>query len=179
MIATPNRRLDEAYSDGVKDGKNGDLLDDICHSFGKILSFTKEDEVYNKGYDYGAEHRYEGSSNDSDSGSEDKGGCYLTTACVAAMGLTDRCYELDVLRSFRDNVLLRTPRGRKAVKEYYNLAPEIITAIEEKEGPNAINVFQGLYPEIQKIVNFILSGNFESAFQNYKQMTSQLKTNYL
>jgi len=53
-----NDRLDKAYAAGEKDGKNGDLLDDIIMGLGLpsiIPPHTKEDEVYSKGYEHGAE----------------------------------------------------------------------------------------------------------------------------
>jgi hypothetical protein len=31
--------------------------------------------------------------------------CFITTACVSQMGHNDSCYELQVLRNFRDNYL--------------------------------------------------------------------------
>lgn len=177
-----DKRLDRAYRDGVRDGKEGGVLDDICQNFGKILSRTKEDEVYDKGYDYGAEHRHEGSSRDSgssDSDSDSDSGCYIATACVDAVGLPDNCFELNVLRNFRDKVLLRTPRGRRAVEEYYRVAPEIVMAVEEREGNDAESVWASVYSDIRKAVSLLLSGDFEGAFQHYQQMTSRLKHEYL
>jgi hypothetical protein len=179
-------RYDEAYERGVRDGKEGDLLDDIIMGLGlgdMIPPHTKEWEIYKKGYEWGAEHRHEGrdegSSSDSDSDDKSDSGCYLTTACVDVMGLSDDCFELGVLRRFRDRVLLPTCHGRKAVEEYYRIAPEIVKAVEEQEGDNAQRVWHWVYNDIRRAVSLVLSGNFEEAFRHYQEMTLRLRKKYL
>jgi hypothetical protein len=57
--------------------------------------------------------------------------CFLTTACCGLMGLPDDCWELQTLRRFRDEVMLRTPDGRADVARYYQLAPAILRAMRE------------------------------------------------
>jgi hypothetical protein len=39
--------------------------------------------------------------------------------------------EVDVLRSFRDNVLSKTPEGREIIRLYYELAPGVVKAMEK------------------------------------------------
>ena len=46
-------------------------------------------------------------------------GCYLTSACVEAMGLADDCYELTVLREFRDAWLMHQPGGVDSLLPVY------------------------------------------------------------
>jgi len=94
------------------------------------------------------------------------------------MGLPDDCFELDILRSFRDDVLMKTVRGRKAISEYERMAPEIIEAIQEKEGSHAIEIFRGLYPDIRIAVQLILSEQYNEAFSHYRQMSSRLAKIY-
>lgn len=105
--------------------------------------------------------------------------CYLTTACVDVMGLPDDCFELETLRGFRNIILLSEPSGRRAVREYYRIAPEIIQAVEEQEQHNAPKVWHSIYNDIRKAVSLVLSNDFEGAFQHYQQMTSRLKEKYL
>lgn len=105
--------------------------------------------------------------------------CYLTTACVGAMDLPDDCFELETLRKFRDKVLIRDPSGKKVVKEYYRIAPEIVQAVEETEGDNSQKVWRQLYNNIRKAIFLILSSDFNRAFKHYQQMTSRLKAKYL
>ena len=108
---------------------------------------------------------------------ESKSGCYLTTACVEAMGYRDNCFELEVLRGFRDKFLMQDPSGKRAVREYYKIAPELVQSIEERD--DARNIWQGVYRDIRHAVSLILSGDFEGAFEHYQQMTLGLKRNYL
>ncbi len=57
--------------------------------------------------------------------------CFITTACVRHIGLSDNCYELRTLRKFRDEVLPHLPQGKDAIKKYYDIAPKIVLHIEE------------------------------------------------
>ena len=176
MTKTKN---DEIYEAGIKDGKSGTLLDDFVHNnFVKGSGFTeearKEQEIFDKGRDFGVDHRYD-ASNSSNSSSEesDSGGCYLTTACMSASGLQDNCLELNVLRNFRDRILLQTPRGRKAVKEYYQIAPEIVQSIDEKD--SSLEIWNSVYQDVRKAVQLVLSGDFNQAFKHYREMTLRLR----
>ena len=105
------------------------------------------------------------------------GGCYLTTACTKAMNLPDDCYELNVLRSFRDNILMSQPTGKKAVREYYNMAPEIVQAVEEQEDAQVI--WRSVYRDIGQAVSLVLSNDFEGALKHYKKLSLDLKQRYL
>ncbi|MBU2104642.1 MAG: hypothetical protein KKF67_02625, partial [Nanoarchaeota archaeon] len=164
---------DKAYERGVKAGKEGCILDDLANSLGKSLSISKADEIYDKGYKWGAEHRGDSSSDNSSGGSSSI--CYLTTACVDSMGLNDNCLELNVLRKFRDNVLL--PSISQVVKEYYAMAPDIISAINDKD--NSKEIWENVYKDITRAVSLVFRGDFNRAFNHYQQMTLGLKENYL
>ncbi len=172
---------DEIYEAGVKAGKEGNLMTDVMDSLGGLIPIpsTKGDEIYEKGKVWGTEHRYDPPSSDSSSGSSDSGsgssggGCYLTTACVNARGLPDNCLELSVLRNFRNRILLQNPTGRKAVREYYKIAPEIVQSISGKD--NSSEIWNSVYQDIRKAVQFVLLGDFNRAFEHYKEMTLGLK----
>lgn len=43
-----------------------------------------------------------------------------------AMGLPDDCYELTVLRGFRDNYLKNRENGAQDIADYYRNAPQIV-----------------------------------------------------
>ena len=58
------------------------------------------------------------------------GGCFLTSACVEAKGLTDNCRELMVLRTFRDTYLKNRECGCLDICEYYHVAPTIVEKIK-------------------------------------------------
>jgi hypothetical protein len=57
------------------------------------------------------------------------GGCFITTACCQIVGLSDDCFELRMLRRYRDRVLSRTPDGQRDVERYYATAPAILDSM--------------------------------------------------
>ncbi len=169
-----NTQDDKSYKAGVESGLKGTFFEDLAHGIGKGFNFTKSDELYEKGYEYGSKHRgEENDSSDSDSGSI----CYLTTACTKAKGLPDNCLELETLRSFRDKILIAEPFGRNEVREYHKIAPEIVQAVEEQK--DAQNIWQGVFRDIEHAVYLVMSKDFEGAFNHYQQMTLSLKKKYL
>jgi len=156
---------DDAYEAGVNAGKEGGFLDDIVHNNSPNL--TERDELWQKGYKYGSEHR-------DDSGSSEL--CYITRACVRGVGLRDDCRELTLLRAFRDH-LLRTEAGRMAVAEYNSTAPLIVRAIEDSGRAN--EVWPSLYAQIKKAAALVEDGAFTAAFEHYRAVTGKLKEEFL
>lgn len=104
-------------------------------------------------------------------------GCFITSACVEAMGLSDDCKELQILRQFRDNYLQKSPEGRKITMEYYKVAPRIVEEIKRK--PDSCQIFKEIFNDTKKIVSQIEQGNSKMAITIYKCMMSQLKKKYL
>ena len=73
----------------------------------------------------------------------EKSKCYVTTATCAALGLPDDCEELQTLRWYRDEVLLRDPAHLKDVEAYYTSAPAVVAAIDAL--PEAQEIYAGIY----------------------------------
>ena len=90
-----------------------------AHHPDEIYSYHSEKAVrgYMKEHGLNPDKYYKPDGKNASSGSKDNdnGGCYLTTACVAARGLPDTCIELQTLRAFRDGVLARQPGGREEI----------------------------------------------------------------
>jgi len=104
--------------------------------------------------------------------------CYLTSACTEAMGLTDDCRELSLLRSFRDNWLAHQPGGKAEITRYYEVAPGIVSAIRAQG--NAKVVFQELYNGlVMPCYRAISKGNFEEAHILYRAKALELEEKYL
>jgi hypothetical protein len=108
---------------------------------------------------------------------EAKGPCYVTEACVQVAGLPDNCIELQTLRHFRDNYLLKNAQGRKLVKEYYQTAPAIVE--ELKRRGESKEIFHKIFKEIQQIVRLIQKEQFRLAATRYQDMVEGLKGKYL
>lgn len=165
------------YADGYGSGRSGDLVRDI------FVDVVEDKGQWKTGYDAGRHDRHENgykSKDDCGTGEtreEPSSGCFLATACVSAMGLPDNCLELRTLRSFRDKILLPSSAGRKAIKEYYRIAPSIVKAVNVSG--KSEEVWSNVYLDVQKAVSLVKRGMFNEAFEHYKQMTTALKTEYL
>ena len=70
--------------------------------------------------------------NDTNSGS---GGCYLTSVCMKYFqeNFDDNCYEMTVLRWFRDNFV-----SKEDIEHYYEVAPIIVESINNEEKSDII-----------------------------------------
>ena len=120
----------------------------------------------------------DGKNGSSGSRENDSGGCYLTTACVAARGLPDTCAELQTLRAFRDGVLARWPGGQQGIERYYQIAPGIVAAINHRE--DAAEIWNRVYEElVEPCVQMIHEGKDEEAYRLYKAYTLSLSDEIL
>ena len=100
-------------------------------------------------------------------------GCFLTSACVKARGLPDDCEELTVLRHYRDTYLSNRPGGAGEIRTYYQIAPQIVEAVNAKE--NAGEIWNRVYEEmVLPCVRMIREGAMEDAFRLYKSYTLKL-----
>ena len=105
-------------------------------------------------------------------------GCFLTSACVKAKGLPDDCEELTTLRNFRDTYMRNQPGGEADIKEYYRIAPGIVSAINQRL--DADNIWKRIYEElIVKCVEMIKAGEYASTYELYKGYTIRLQEMYL
>lgn len=104
--------------------------------------------------------------------------CYITTAVCESQGKADDCYELTLLRSYRDRYLLSTAEGADLVREYYNIAPTIVSRIARSEAPDRV------YKEIWKnylapCIGMIEAGKPEECRERYMAMVYDLKGRYM
>ena len=85
-------------------------------------------------------------------------GCYLTTACMQYFqeNFDDNCYELTILRWFRDNFV-----SKEDIKHYYEVAPIIVE--------NSSIIYDYIYNNIvDYCVEQIEQGNYDKAYNRYK-----------
>lgn len=95
---------------------------------------------------------------------ESSGSCYLTTACMKHFqeNFDDNCYELTVLRWFRDNFVTK-----EDIKHYYEIAPLIVRGIDLEEKCDM--VYDYIYDNVvDYCVKEIELGNYEDAYKRYK-----------
>jgi len=104
--------------------------------------------------------------------------CYLSTACIISKGLSDDCTELKVLRNYRDNWLKLQPKGEEAIRHYYQIAPKIVSAINEKKDSDEI--YNMIYEKIiVPCIALINKEQMSKAFEVYSNATNRLAKEYL
>ena len=90
--------------------------------------------------------------------------CYLTSACMKYFQekFDDNCYELTVLRWFRDNFV-----SKEDIEHYYEVAPIIVETINKEEQSDII--YDYIYDNIvDYCVEQIEQGNYDKAYSRYK-----------
>lgn len=105
-------------------------------------------------------------------------GCYLTSACMSAQGINfyDDCKELTILRTFRDTYL--KDKHPDKIKEYYNIAPQIVTEINKE--PDNRTIFKNMYEHlVSPCCDLIEKGLLEEAYNKYKEYTYKLYNKYI
>mgnify|MGYP003432325791 CR=1 FL=1 len=107
-----------------------------------------------------------GNISDNTSGSSEKTdtSCYLTTACMKQYlnHFDDNCYELRILRWFRDNFV-----SNEDIKHYYEIALIIVQGIEKEQEKDM--VYDYIYDNVvDACVSAIEKGDYEFAYNDIK-----------
>ena len=100
--------------------------------------------------------------------------CYLTSACMKYFQekFDDNCYELTVLRWFRDNFV-----SKEDIEHYYEVAPVIVETINKEKKPGII--YDYIYDNIVNYcVEQIEQGNYEAAYSRYKNSVLALEEQF-
>lgn len=106
------------------------------------------------------------------------GGCFITTACVEAHGLSDECKELQILRRYRDELVKQDEKFREKVLEYYRKAPLIIQEIDKSSEKDRI--YDDLYHDmICPCVKCLEEKKIDSAKKIYLEYYEVLVNKYL
>lgn len=104
--------------------------------------------------------------------------CYVTTAVCRSMNKPEDCYELTLLKKYRDGYLLRTDNGEELVQEYYDIAPTIVKRID-KSG-NAEKKYRWIWENYLKpCIAMIENGENEECAKTYIRMVEELKEEFV
>ena len=109
--------------------------------------------------------------------SNSSSGCYITTAMCYYLGKQDDCYELTILRGFRDNWLCRQTNGNSLIQEYYNYAPAIVDKLNL--APDKDSIYNEINRCIYKCLSLIREQQFEMAKEAYIYMVRVLVHKFL
>lgn len=102
------------------------------------------------------------------------GGCFLTTACVDAMGMADDCWVLETARRFRDTFMTETPQKAQEIREYYTIAPKVVEEINKRK--DAQKVWKRFFwADIVPFVEEINKHDMQKAHELYKKLISKAK----
>lgn len=106
------------------------------------------------------------------------GMCYITTAVCRSLDKPDDCYELNLLRDYRDHYLLATEDGYKLVEEYYNIAPTIVKKINRCG--NADEIYHHIWEAyLNPCVRLIEAERPEECQKLYSNMVRGMAKEYL
>lgn len=106
---------------------------------------------------------------------QNNGGCYLTSACMRYFkeNFDDNCYELRVLRWFRDNFV-----SKADTEHYYQTAPYIVSAIDEEENQNL--VYNYIYDNVvDYCIKAIENADYTSAYIRYRDSILNLEETFV
>lgn len=103
--------------------------------------------------------------------------CYITTAVCETFHKPDDCYELTLLRGYRDDYLARQPEGEKLIKAYYDMAPTIVKHISQRE--DAAQIYAGIWEQyLSPCISMIEAGDSKGCQELYIEMVETLKDSY-
>ena len=100
--------------------------------------------------------------------------CYLTSACMKYFqeNFNDNCYELTLLRWFRDNFV-----SKEDIEHYYEIAPIIVETINKQEQSGII--YDYIYDHVVNYcVQQIERGNYDKAYSRYKNSVLTLEEQF-
>ncbi len=103
--------------------------------------------------------------------------CYITTAACESFGMADDCYELNLLREYRDGYLAQSPNGEELIEEYYDVAPSIVKHIGQRE--DSKQIYRGIWDEwIQPCIHMIETKQYEACKEHYIDMVKTLQKKF-
>lgn len=155
-------KYDQRHTEHMQEKNDFSIVRDITNIPRDFVRHLTDDKIELKADRDAEDDRYDPPP------SEDKGGCFLTTACAQHRGLPDDCHELTVLRKFRDTYLSQSPEGRGLISTYYEKAPAVVRAIENSPTANA--ELEQIYGTVQSVVVEIEAGNHLKALDIYRTM---------
>lgn len=139
-----------------------------------VLASCKHNPELTKYIFYGRDTRAEESYGSMGNDPHTTSGCFITTACMEFMSdsFDDDCYELNTLREFRDTYLKE--HHPDLVKEYYEIAPSIVEAINAQD--NRADIYNEIYFKmVLPSIDAYLAGQYETAMKIYRDYAFRLK----
>lgn len=103
--------------------------------------------------------------------------CYITTAVCDNLGKPDDCYELNLLRDYRDSYLQQTEEGEQMVKKYYDVAPTIVKHIDRNS--EKAKIYKEIWKDyLSPCIRLIEENENEKCRVLYQDMVDTLAKKY-
>lgn len=103
--------------------------------------------------------------------------CYITTAVCETFHKPDDCYELTLLRDYRDGYLMEQPDGEQLIHEYYDVAPTIVKRINRR--PDKKQIYSQIWNTyLQPCISMIEHQELEECRELYVKMVRNLQEEY-
>ncbi|QUO21529.1 hypothetical protein KFE18_13285 [Clostridiaceae bacterium Marseille-Q4143] len=104
--------------------------------------------------------------------------CYVTTAICESLGKEADCYELRLLKDYRDQYMESDPERKEMVDEYYDIAPTIVKRMDRCD--NRKELYQDLYDRyLMPCIHEIEDEKYEECCNRYQDMVMELKFRYM
>ena len=105
------------------------------------------------------------------------GGCYLTTACLRALGKPQDSLEFRAMKVLTKEHILKSMQGKRDYVRYGRQAPNIVKAIEAR--PDASEIWGRVYEKLGEVADLVFSDRREEGYQSYKTLVSELSSKTL
>lgn len=103
--------------------------------------------------------------------------CYITTAVCETFHKPDDCYELTLLRNYRDGYLTAQPDGPEVIREYYDVAPTIVKRINRMD--NREEIYRDIWDTyLNPCISMIENHQMEECKDLYIKMIRTLQETY-
>lgn len=104
--------------------------------------------------------------------------CFLTTAMCHIFGMDDNCYILNVMRNFRDTILVNDPKYHTMLAQYEVIGPVISERLykDPHRAYVADYYFENYIYDI--VVNLSNGTNYEEVVSKYVEMGYDMKRMY-
>ena len=168
MVKTEN---DAAYEGGVKDGKEGNFFDDAVRLFAP--NFTEKDEIRDKGYDWGHEHRYDDVDSGSESSEKSESCCFITTACLRALNLPEDSLEFKAMKVLTKEHILKSMQGKRDYITYNRIAPAIVGRIESRD--DSKKIWSKVYESLSSVAQLVFQERYAEGHSEYKRLVKELE----
>ncbi len=104
--------------------------------------------------------------------------CYVTTAVCKSLNKPQDCYELKLLKDYRDHYLAGIENGAELIQRYYDIAPTIVKRIEKSE--NAEEKYQYIWERYLKpCITYIEHGEKIECGKTYIHMIEELQNQFV